>query len=215
MTNKKIARTTKSRKRPTKSRKEQPLPEGLVERAAERAGVKPTAPYLTHEDEAALSSLQGVTGRPPSRVVLETLKACRESNFTNDAVRYHLVREATDMQHVAERLTPGPVARDRMLVDALEVIERALTTFESEGCSMDTALGIALEGLRCAADDFDLFMDASSAPCKVDSMAFLRASERAKLALSLAAFREKHPEWRPTKAADEGEQAEQAAGGAA
>jgi hypothetical protein len=39
----KTKNTTKSRKRPTKSRAEKPLPDGLIERAAERAGLKATA----------------------------------------------------------------------------------------------------------------------------------------------------------------------------
>jgi hypothetical protein len=54
MTNKKIARTPKGRKRPTKSRKEQPLPAGLIERAAERAGLKsrktPAPARVAHDD---------------------------------------------------------------------------------------------------------------------------------------------------------------------
>jgi len=228
---KRVAKQNRRTKRPTKtpSRKGSTIRELLAERGIELkdddpgfdekiaealgAGVKPTtdkpdAPGLTPEDEAALTSLQGVSGRR-SPILVEYLKACREGHIPNDEIRFGLHREALDFEHVADRLRPEPATRDTMLVDALEVIDRALVIFEHEGSSTDTALGIALEGLRCAASDFDLFMDASSAPCKVDSMAYLRASERAKLALSLAQFRAKHAEWKPTKA-DEAEGDEQA-----
>jgi len=211
MTKKKIARTSKGRKQPT----EKPV-DAEIRRAAERSRIKPSQPVptgLTPEDEAALTKLNGVSGGRTLPAVIALLKALRERKANNDQVSQVLRSTARDFEYVAGHLTPEPETRDSMLRDALEVIEQALCTLQSDGGVEGAALGVALEGLRSAADDFELFMDANGSAAKLDSMAFLRASERARLAIMLAEFRAKHSEWKPAKD-ESGEHAEQAAGGA-
>src|SRR5688572_8896109 len=97
-----------------------------------------------------------------------------------------------------------------MLEDAPGIVAAAASIFEHEGCSDD---GLS-EALRSASNDFELFeYAANSASGGIDAMAYLRAQYRIDLALKLAEFRRKHPEWKPVKAGNDG-QVEQAAGGA-
>jgi hypothetical protein len=195
MTNKKIARTTKGRKRRTKSRKETPLPIGLVERAAARAAGY-TFSALAPEEQAAVDRRRK-DGLPVSTIGLSIVTQLRRDKVPTEGIAAALRSEGFRMQDLAEILTPSPEKRDDMLKDALEIIETAESIFEHQGDSSDL-LG---EALRSASDDLELFEAASDGHtgARPNDMAYIRAQYRIKLALALADFRRKHPTWKPVR----------------
>jgi hypothetical protein len=191
---------------------ETPLPEGEVERAAERAGVRaaePKAPReLTADDRVALTNLAELNGRP-SPIAEELLLALRETGSSSDEVARGLRWQARDLDYIADRITPEPKTRDDMLMDALDVLEAATSIFEHE-CTDD----LLSEALRSSKDDIELFENASgNMTGGADSMAYVRAERRIELALKLDAFRKKHPTWKPVRAENDDENAKEAAGG--
>jgi hypothetical protein len=204
-TQKKIPHTKKSTKRTSKARKEQPLPAGLIERAAERVGYNPAG--LAPEEQAAVDKRRK-DGLPVSTFGLAVVRELRAAGAPTDQIAMELRSEAHRLKALEEILTPSPEKRDDMLRDALEIIEVAESIFEHQGCSDD----VVAEALRSASDDMELFEAASAGHtgARPTDMAYIRAQYRIKLALALADFRKKHPDWKPLRTENEAEGTEPA-----
>jgi hypothetical protein len=235
MAQRKIARTTKGRKRPTEkatrrtvprvekpgkspapqggARAETPLPEGLVERAAERAGINPAG--FAPEEQAAIDGRQR-DGLPVSAFGKALVKQLRSEGASTETVAHVLRHEAHGLDDLAKLITPPPAVRDSMLKDALEIIEEAESIYVHDGDRSN----LLAEAIRSAKEDVELFEYASgNISGGASEMAFIRAENRLSLALKLDAFRKKHPSWKPAKveqtdASDETEGTEPAKEGA-
>jgi hypothetical protein len=196
MTNKKIARTTKGRKRLTKrpgvpkSEKaknktergstriapdETPLPEGLVERAAERAGYSAT--------------------RGPA-FTAETIDQCRRAGIKDRGIAAILRLEAEEMCEAANDLlskpdegAPWPGEKAKKARAVLELVERSFESgSEVPGVNLKSTV-LLREALRAARDDmWVITTTARHTDIDDTSRAELRAETRIDLALALHDF---------------------------
>ncbi len=165
------------------------------------------APSGLAPDEQTAVDQRRKIGIPVSDFGLALVKQMRASGATTESVRAQLRHEAHNLDDLAARLTPEPETRDAMLKDALDVIAAVADIFANQGDGQD----LVGEALRSASDDIELFEYASSnGSGGADSMMYIRAQRRIDLALKLAAFRKKHPTWKPAKAESDDEQEEQA-----
>src|SRR5690242_4418596 len=111
MTKKTIARSPKRTKRAA----EHPVDPAEIRRAAERAGVLNAETGLFPEEQASIDQLRG-HGIPVSTFGLALVKELRSKGLLSSTnIARELRHEASDLEYLAERLTPEPEARDAML----------------------------------------------------------------------------------------------------
>lgn len=187
MTKKKIAHTKKSTKRPARNREEQPLPAGLIERAAARAGVGPSPtqkerPLDIHAPERIAERLQAEGLTPETiRFVLEA----QSHNFREAANGIAPTAPGPDPYEHAIRHVLGRFASS--LVKACDALGAEVVEIRQSGGGDDHNVVEALRMLwelrwELGITDSDVVIDA-----KASELAVEHATQRIHEALSEAA----------------------------